>query len=160
MKQGVLVVMLLSGMAGSAGAAELSWARTSLSGNAFTRVAVEDEVFQRVGPETFDLAVRPREGRGLLIYRYHRARMSAVLVDRVVEIDIPIRAGGFSSVSDTKIVLTPEGYKKPVPPQPPGGDGLIWELPEAERRAALAAVRAVDPGGVVISIGQLPVATR
>jgi hypothetical protein len=159
MKQGVLVVMLLSGMAGSAGAAELSWARTALPGNAFTRATVEDDVFQRVGPETFDLAVRPRDGRGLLIYRYHRARMSVFLVERVAEIDIPIRAGGFSSVSSSRIVLTPEGYKKPIPPQPPGGEP-IWELPAVERRAALAAVGAVDPGGTVISIGQLPAVTR
>ena len=159
MKQGLLVVVLLSGMAGSAGAAELAWARNPPSGNAFTRAAAEDDDFQRVGPETFDLAVRPRDGRGLLIYRYYRARMSAVLVERVAEIDIRIRTGGFSSVSDTKIVLTPEGYKKPIPPQPPGGEP-IWVLPDVERRTALAAVWAVDSGGTVISIGQLPALTR
>ncbi|ATB40231.1 hypothetical protein CYFUS_005679 [Cystobacter fuscus] len=158
MKQGVLVVVLLCGMAGSAGAAELAWARNSPSGIVFTRATAGDDDFRRVGPETFDLAVRPRDGRGLLIYRYYRARMSVVLVERVVEIDIPIRTGGFSSVSDSRIVLTPEGYKKPIPPQPPGGEP-IWVLPDVERRAALAAVGAVDAGGTVISIGQLPVAT-
>ncbi|MFY0577703.1 hypothetical protein ACN28S_28375 [Cystobacter fuscus] len=63
-------------------------------------------------------------------------------------------------MSDTKIVLTPEGYKKPVPPQPPGGDGLTWELPAVERRAALAAVGAVNPEGTVISIGQLLAVAR
>ncbi|OJH36908.1 hypothetical protein [Cystobacter ferrugineus] len=54
-----------------------------------------------------------------------------------------------------RIVLTPEGYKKPNPPQPPGGDGLTWALPEAERLAAIKAVQALEPGAKVTSIGQL-----
>jgi hypothetical protein len=85
--------------------------------------------------------------------------MIALLVERVAEVDIPIRTAGFSSVLDAKIVLTPEGYKKPIPPQPPGGDGLGWVLPDLERRAALAAVWAVNPEGTVLSIGQLQAAT-
>jgi hypothetical protein len=161
MKQGVLVVVvLLSGMAWNAGAAERAWGRTPPSWNAVTRATVEDDDFQRVGPETFDLAVQPRLGRGVLIYRYYRARMTAVLVERVAEVDIPRTTAGFSSVLDAKIVLTPEGYKKPVPPQPPGGDGLTWELPDQERRAALGAVWTANPEGTVLSIGQLQVATR
>ncbi|WNG27565.1 hypothetical protein F0U62_28735 [Cystobacter fuscus] len=159
MTRGVLVAVVLSGIAWSAEAGEPARARTSPPQTASTREAASTQDFRSRGPDTFDVAVRSGEGRGLTIYRYNRATKTAVLVERLAELDVPRRTTGFSSVSDTKIVLTPEGYKKPTPPQPPGGDGLTWALPEAERQAALKAVQALEPGAKVMSIGQLQATT-
>jgi hypothetical protein len=146
MTRGILVAVVLSGIAWSAQAQEPGRARTPPPRSASTNAALADPDFQRRGPDTFDLAVRSEKGGGLTLYRYNRATKTAVLVERLAESDVPRRTAGFTPVGTGRIVLTPEGYKKPNPPQPPGGDGLTWALPEAERLAAIKAVQALEPG--------------
>jgi len=157
MKRGVLVAVVLSGIAWSAGAEEPARVRLSSPRTVPVTNAAPARDFREKGPDTFDLAVSAREGRGLTIYRYNRATRTAVLVTRLPDREVESKTTGFIRVGEGKIVLSPEGYKKPIPPQPPGGGELTWALPEAELQAALQAVQKIEPGAKVVSIGQIAV---
>ena len=158
MTRGVLVAVVLGGLAGSARAGESPRTQSPQVRASHARDAEAVQDFRIRGPLTFDVAVRSRDGR-VAIYRYDRTRRTASFVEHLKDVEVPSRTRGFQQVGDGKIVLTPEGYKKPLPPQPPGGEPQGWPLPDAERQAALEAVRGLEPAGQVLSIGQIQAAT-
>ncbi|MET0401617.1 MAG: hypothetical protein ABW123_04400 [Cystobacter sp.] len=160
MKRGVLVAVVLGGISGGAQAQQAPPARLPKASSLASVPSARD--FQNKGPDTFDLAVLSKDGASVTLYRYDRASRSASVVERLPEPKAAGRTSGFSRLGSlqSRIVLTPEGYKKPVPPQPPGGDQFKWNLPEAELQSALAAVQKLEPEGKVTAIGQLPAAKR
>lgn len=112
-------------------------------------------------PTYFDLAV-PAAGGGLTIYRFQRATQRLTLLTRLSAAEVSSRAATFSGVErpgEAIIVLSPEGQKKPPPPPPGGGDPYRWRVPEAEYRAAMQQLQALERNVSQVSIGQLSAAS-
>ncbi|WP_224246575.1 hypothetical protein [Hyalangium gracile] len=114
---------------------------------------------QASAPTYFDLAVSNGPGRGVTVYRFHRAEQKLTLLERLEGDAAGARTKTFNplqTLGNAIIVLSPEGRKKPPPPPPPGDElRNRWKVPDAEVATAMQQLKAQVSNPGPVSIGQL-----